>query len=70
MNLVDAVPSGWLDRHPCLGPGMLGALIFSLASATVLLIRSSTRRIESHLSDVTALQFGSAQAQLLTRGRR
>ena len=55
-----------LDPGSLLGATLLGALFFVLASVGVLLIRGGTRRIEHHLTDVTALQFASALAQALT----
>lgn len=44
----------------------LGVLVFALTSIVALLIRRGARRIEHHLTDVTALGFVSAFAQLLT----
>ncbi len=48
-----------------LGAAVLALLFLALAVAAVLLIRAAERRIGHHLSDVTALQFVSALAQLL-----
>ena len=47
------------------GALVLGALFFALSSVAVVLIRGAVRRVERHLSDITALQFISALAQLL-----
>lgn len=64
-QLVDAA-SGVLNSRSLIGAALLGALFFALASVVVLLIRAATRRVGRHLSDVTALQFVSALAQLLS----
>jgi small-conductance mechanosensitive channel len=64
-HLVDAA-GGLLNPRSLVGAGFLGALVFALASVVVLLIRGTARRVGRHLSDVTALQFVSALAQLLT----
>jgi small-conductance mechanosensitive channel len=63
--LVDTA-GGLLNPRSLVGAATLGALAFVLASIVVVLIRGSARRIGRHLSDVTALQFVSAFAQLLT----
>jgi small-conductance mechanosensitive channel len=55
-----------LDPDSLTGAALLGALVFALASVVTMLIRRGTRRIERHLTDVTALGFASAFAQLLT----
>lgn len=55
-----------LDPTSLAGTIFLGALILVIASVVVMLIRRATRRIERHLTDVTALGFVSAFAQLLT----
>lgn len=57
---------GLLNPDSLVGALFLGALIFALASVVVLLIRRGTRRIARHLTDLTALGFVSALAQLLT----
>ena len=44
----------------------LGALVFALASVVAIVIRRAARRIAPHLTNVTALGFVSAFAQLLT----
>jgi len=64
-HLIDAV-GGSLDPSSLVGAALLGALTFALASVVVMLIRAGARRVGQHLSDVTALQFVSAFAQLLT----
>lgn len=56
----------WLSPNSLVGAVLLAALIFVLASIVVMLIRRGTRRVERHLTDVTALGFVSALAQLLT----
>ncbi|PZP28864.1 MAG: mechanosensitive ion channel protein [Roseateles depolymerans] len=66
MGHLERASSGWLDPGSLVGAALLGLLFFVLASAVVLLIRGGARRVERHLSDVTALQFVSALAQLLT----
>ena len=62
---VDTV-GGLLNPGSLVGAVFLGALLFVLASVVVILIRGGARRVGRHLSDVTALQFVSAFAQLLT----
>jgi small-conductance mechanosensitive channel len=57
---------GLLSPGSLVGAIALGALAFALASVVVVLIRRATRRVERHLTDVTALGFVSAFAQLLT----
>jgi small-conductance mechanosensitive channel len=64
-NLVDA-GGDMLNPGSFVGAALLGALMFTLASVVVVLIRGGARRVGRHLSDVTALQFISAFAQLLT----
>lgn len=54
-----------LNPRSLLGTVLLGALAFALASVVVVLIRRATRRVERHLTNVTALGFVSAFAQLL-----
>jgi small-conductance mechanosensitive channel len=60
----------WSGRLPSpgslVGAIALGVLAFALASVVVVLIRRATRRVERHLTDVTALGFVSAFAQLIT----
>jgi small-conductance mechanosensitive channel len=65
MEQLNASASHFLDPGSLLGASILGALFFALASVVVLLIRGGVRRVERHLSDVTALQFVSALAQAL-----
>lgn len=55
-----------IDPRTLVGATVLGIAFFLLASVAVLLIRGGARRVEHHLSDVTALQFASALAQALT----
>ncbi|QNP58770.1 mechanosensitive ion channel family protein [Paenacidovorax monticola] len=66
MDHLRNVSAGWLSPDSWVGAALLAVLFFVLASVVVLLIRGGTRRVERHLSDVTALQFVSALAQLLT----
>jgi len=61
----DAV-GGLLNPGSLVGTVVLGALVFALASVVAVLIRRGARRVERHLTDVTALGFVSAFAQLLT----
>jgi small-conductance mechanosensitive channel len=65
-----ALPSdpavGWLNPNSVVGAVVLGVLAFALSFIVALLIRRGTRRIQQHLTDVTALGFVSAFAQLLT----
>lgn len=62
---LDAV-GGLLSPGSLVGTVLLGALVFALASIVAVLIRRGARRVERHLTDVTALGFVSAFAQLLT----
>ncbi len=55
-----------LNPGSLVGTVFLGVLVFALASIVALLIRRGTRHVEQHLTDVTALGFVSAFAQLLT----
>ncbi len=57
---------GWLNPNSVVGAVVLGVLAFALSFIVALLIRRGTRRIQQHLTDVTALGFVSAFAQLLT----
>lgn len=61
---VDGV-GGLLNPGSLFGAAFLGVLVFGFASVLVLLIRRGTRRVERHLTDITALGFVSAFAQLL-----
>lgn len=61
----DAV-GGLLNPGSLVGTVLLGVLVFALSSVVAVLIRRGTRRVERHLTDVTALGFVSAFAQLLT----
>ena len=55
-----------LNPTSLVGAVILGVLVFALASLVTVLIRRGTRRVERHLTDVTALAFVSAFAQLVT----
>jgi small-conductance mechanosensitive channel len=57
--LIDATRS-------LVGAAFLGAVFFGVATAVVVLIRRAARRVAEHLTDVTALGFVSALAQVLT----
>ena len=61
-----AAIDGLLNPNTLVGAIFLGVLAFALASVVAMLIRRGTRRIERYLTDVTALGFVSAFAQLLT----
>ena len=64
MNLPEIPGSTTLfDPRNWLGATLLAVLFLALASLVVVLIRSASRRVGKHLSDVTALQFVSALAQ-------
>lgn len=56
----------WLAPATPLGALALGMLFLILASIIAGIIRTGTRRMETHLSDVTALHFISELAQALT----
>lgn len=53
--------------NPASAPGalLLGGLVLTLALLAIALVRRFARRVGQHLSDVTALGFTSALAQLL-----
>lgn len=55
-----------LDPASPIGMVFIGALCLAITSALALLIRRGARRVEEHLTDVTALAFVSSLAQLLT----
>lgn len=65
-NETASVLGRLLDPRSLAGMAFLGILVFGLASFAVALIRKGTRHVGQHLSDVTALRFSSALAQLLT----
>jgi small-conductance mechanosensitive channel len=54
-----------LNPRSISGAALLGAVFFALSSLVVISIRVGARRLGRHLSDVTALEFVSALAQLL-----
>ncbi|WP_447777912.1 mechanosensitive ion channel domain-containing protein [Variovorax boronicumulans] len=54
-----------LNPRSLVGAIFLGAIVFALASTVVVFVRRSARRVGEHLSDVTALRFVSAFAQVL-----
>lgn len=58
--------AGLLNPQSLVGAIAIGVLVFVIASVVVVLIRRGTRRVERHLTDVTALGFVSALGQLLT----
>jgi len=60
-HLTDAV-GVLLNPRSLVGAAFLGALFFALASVVAALIRRSARRVEQHLSDITARGFVSAFA--------
>ena len=66
--MTDSLDSvgGFLSPKSLFGTIVLGLLLLALASVVTLLIRRGTRRVERHLTDVTALGFVSAFAQFLT----
>lgn len=65
VNSLSATVGGLLNPETPVGALLIGAVFFGLASVAVVLIRIGARRVERHLSDITALQFVSALAQLL-----
>ncbi|CAM5784209.1 mechanosensitive ion channel domain-containing protein [Ottowia pentelensis] len=66
MVLASDPAVGWLNPSSVVGAVVLGVLAFALSFIVALAIRRGTRRIRQHLTDVTALGFVSAFAQLLT----
>jgi len=48
------------------GAAFFGVVFFGVATVVVVLIRRATRRVAEHLTDVTALGFVSALAQVVT----
>ncbi len=66
MDQIERRSLAWLAPATPLGALTLGAIFLVLASIIVILIRAATRRMERHLSDVTALHFISELTQVLT----
>lgn len=65
MSYLTDVVEGMLNPKSLIGAAFLGAIVFALASTVVVFVRRSARRVGEHLSDVTALRFVSALAQVL-----
>jgi small-conductance mechanosensitive channel len=66
MSYLSDVIGTLFNPRSVVGAAFLGLLVFGIASVVVISIRGAARRMRPHLSDVTALQFVSAFAQLLT----
>jgi small-conductance mechanosensitive channel len=66
MNQTSYSAGDLLNPESLVGPIFLGALVLALTFVVAMLIRRGTRRVERHLTDVTALGFISSFAQLLT----
>lgn len=54
-----------LNPESTVGAALLAAVFLAAASVVAVLLRRSSRRMEQHLTDVTALRFVTAFAQLL-----
>jgi len=65
MGLTHFVLKDLLNTDSPLGILILGLAFFVATTVLVVLIRRATRRLETHLSDVTAIRFVSALAQVL-----
>lgn len=62
---MDAIPKDLMNLSTLVGQAFVGAVMFAATTVVVILIRRAARRIERHLTDVTALRFSSALAQVL-----
>jgi small-conductance mechanosensitive channel len=63
---MNAFSKDFLNPNTLPGLVFWGAIFFVAASLGVFMIRRTARRIESHLTDVTAARYISALAQVLT----
>src|SRR5580692_6814529 len=63
-DLLHDVRHDFFNPHTPLGAICIGLLLLAAASTFALLVRRSTRRVETHLSDVTGLAFASALVQV------
>lgn len=54
-----------LNPGSIIGATILAAIFLAVTSVVAVLIRRSSRRLEQHLTDVTALRFVTSLAQLL-----
>ncbi len=63
--LLDAIRKDLLDPTTLIGALFYGLILIGVASILAAAIRKFARQIESRLSDVTGLRFGSALAQVL-----
>lgn len=66
VDLFDTVSNHLMNPNALVGAVFLGVVFLLLATVVVMLIRRAARRVEIHLTDVTALRFVSAFAQVLT----
>jgi moderate conductance mechanosensitive channel len=65
-SLVNLIHRDFFNPNTLAGAVAWGLVFFAIASGIAGGIRRFTRRVESHLSDVTGLRFASAFAQVLT----
>ncbi|MDP9877297.1 small-conductance mechanosensitive channel [Variovorax boronicumulans] len=65
MSYLGNAVTTMLNPKSLMGAVLLGAIVLALASTVVMFVRRSARRVGEHLSDVTALRFVSAFAQVL-----
>ncbi len=63
--MFDHAAADLLNPSSLLGAGSIGLALLFLATALTLAIRRNARRLEAHLTDVTALRYISAFLQLL-----
>ncbi len=64
--MTDAILKDLLNRRTVPGLVAFAAIIFVAATLVVLFIRRTARQVTAHLTDVTAVRFISALAQVLT----
>jgi small-conductance mechanosensitive channel len=64
-HLLDAIRLDLLNPKSLVGALFYGAIFIALAAVVAAVIRRTARRVEPRLTDVTALRFVSAFAQLL-----
>ena len=65
-SLVALVHKDIFNPNTLIGALAWGLVFFAIATGVVAGVRRFTRRVESHLSDVTGLRFAAAFAQVLT----
>jgi moderate conductance mechanosensitive channel len=64
-HLFEALERDLLNTKTLIGAVSIGIVFFVAAAVLAALLRRATRRVETHLSDVTGIQFASALGQVL-----